>query len=90
MIQANTLFSIEAFSKMRSYPDFNLILISCGNDRKRAVSRWAFLALARGFEFDEVIKELPRYLPPSDYDYLTLDAIAWDALREVQKERASY
>jgi hypothetical protein len=91
MISPNTLFSIESFTKkMPSYPNFNLILHSCDNDREKAAARWAFLALDRGFEFAEVMKELRRYLPLDRYDYLALDAIAWDAWREVQKERASY
>jgi hypothetical protein len=89
MISPNTLFSIESFTKkMPSYPNFNLILDSCDNDRERAAARWAYLALDRGFEFNEVVKELRRYLPFSDY--LTLDAIAGDAWREVRKERAIY
>jgi hypothetical protein len=65
MITPNTLFSIESFTKTRVYPDYGLI-------RERAASRWAFLALGRGFGFDEVMRELRRYLPFPAYDYLYL------------------
>jgi hypothetical protein len=90
MIQPNTLFSVEHFIKMPSYPDFGLILDSCNNDRAKAAARWAFLAFDRGFEFDEVMRELRRYLSYEKFDYLVLDTIAKDAWREVIREQASY
>ncbi len=82
--------SIADFVKILTYPDFGLILSSCNEDRERAAARWAFLALGRGFEFDEVVRELRRFLSFPAYDYLALDAIAWEAWREVRREQASY
>ncbi len=90
MIEPNNLFSVESFIKMPTYPDFGLILDSCEGDRRKAASRWAFLAIDRGFAFEEVMRELRRFLPFGQYDYLTLDTIAREAWREVLREQASY
>jgi hypothetical protein len=77
----------ECGTSLFNYTEFDVVLFFHNGDKEKAAAEWAYLALEKGVEFDEVIRELQQNLRSEKYDYLAIDAIAKDALREVERHR---